>query len=273
MLPRKNVMGFIALVLILVVTGCQSAMTEDAGKNAVDANREPQSINLNKTVILNGIEKEPVYPYSVCLIDEINIYNQDFSSKIMSIKGGCAGIKAQAIEKISFFKNNRTAYHIIINGKEGYVLDSLVSESGICQLNEECQHILNRLNIGKTSSEEWIFLPKTPICYENRCVECLETRDCDGSLKCDMATHQCVDCLSDSDCPTSAYYEDRKFCDSDIHECVECYTNRDCTKEDRPLCQISGFGSQSNKCIECLDNYDCPETEYCTYEGKCADRS
>jgi Cys-rich repeat protein len=54
---------------------------------------------------------------------------------------------------------------------------------------------------------------------------CQVDGDCaDGSLHCDVVSHQCVACRGDSDCSGRS----APRCDLALHRCVECGANQDC---------------------------------------------
>lgn len=89
----------------------------------------------------------------------------------------------------------------------------------------------------------------------HRCVECLQTYECQPPTVCDTFTERCaLPCQTSNDCSMSA----QTRCDPNRHVCVGCTSDQQCVVP-APYC--SPFG----QCVECRDNNDCPSPfRFCT---------
>ena len=95
---------------------------------------------------------------------------------------------------------------------------------------------------------------------EGRCepFHCESTKDCPGTLVCDLELGICVICVGDEDCLPG------EVCGADLecHEQVPCTSDKDC-KADAMICdKEAGF------CVECLASADCEDDLYCL-DGYC----
>jgi hypothetical protein len=95
----------------------------------------------------------------------------------------------------------------------------------------------------------------------SRCVQCLESADCDAGFACDALANRCLQkCKQDVDCPAGSH-----GCDERRLVCYQCDENEECkTSPLGHLCATDGSG-----CVQCLKEVDCPGQHCDQLTGRC----
>lgn len=104
----------------------------------------------------------------------------------------------------------------------------------------------------------------TPVCNPatQRCVQCVDTGQCNAPSVCDLSTNNCVGCVNDADCSTAA-----PFCQSST--CLQCRSGADC-QNPTPICDATACRACSVGGNECGAGAYCPNGSCKTIPDTCA---
>jgi len=107
--------------------------------------------------------------------------------------------------------------------------------------------------------------PATARCdtMRHRCVQCLESADCDLGSTCDALASRCLpSCEEKADCLRDAH-----GCDARRGVCYQCDEDRECAASSLGhFCAIDGSG-----CAQCREDSDCPSQHCDPLGGRCVE--